>query len=312
MKTRFLKAITVLVLIFTLAFSLTGCEALDYREAIDRYNAGDFDAAIDMFYELGDYEDSAALFTRSHYMAAISRMEQGNFGEALPRFIKLGDYEDSADRAIECTYQLGVIAFDAGDLATAESHFQENPTYRQAQEYLRKINWQRFYDALSQKGEESGGSFTIQREQDGRSITVTADQASGSILFSVSISWEDGGKFHDDLTITFARDDLEATFVGNSSFAMDFLGNTIGSQQKSSGVLDISTLTADTQLVVSAFEKTMTDNQGKTANSTDPADSLMQEDMQKNFCILMTTVPQMLADEGMPHTLAEIGFSAMQ
>jgi len=312
MKTRFFKAITVLVLVSALAFSMTGCEALDYREALAQYNAGNFDAAIDMFHALGDYEDSAALFTRSHYLAAIQRMEAGNYAEALPRFIKLGDYEDSAQRVTECTYQLALAAFDAGDLATAESHFLEVPEYRQAPEYLRKITWQKFFDALSQKGAESGAAFTIQREQEGRTIGITTDQATGSVLFSIGIAWEDGGKFHDDLTVSFTRDNMEAAFTGTSSFSMDFLGSPIGSQQKSSGTLDIPSLTADTRLVVTTFEKTVTDNLGKTSTSTDPADSLMQDDMQENYRILMTAVPQILAEEGIPQTLAEIGFIAMQ
>ena len=39
MKTRFLKSFVCLMLVCALAFAMTGCEDLDYRDAVDLYNA---------------------------------------------------------------------------------------------------------------------------------------------------------------------------------------------------------------------------------------------------------------------------------
>ena len=128
MKT-ILRKLTVLVLAFLLMLSMTGCDNLDYREAVKLYNGRDYEAAAEMFYALGDYEDSKQLYTRCQYWMAVELMEQGVYSEALPRFLKLGDYEDSAQRAIECKYQRAIAEFDSGNLSDAENLFLEAPSF---------------------------------------------------------------------------------------------------------------------------------------------------------------------------------------
>ena len=304
MKTRLFRSALVLILICTLAFSLCGCDALDYRKAIALYNSQNYDAAIDAFYALGDYEDSSALFTRSHYLAAITRMENGNYEEVLPRFLKLGDYEDSAQRAMECNYQMALAAYESGDFCTARNFFQEVPEYRRTQEYLRRINWQSFFDELAAAG-------SLQREENGKTFSITADAATQQLVFFVGQSKDLGYRFHDDLTLTLSRDDGDAAFTANSTFVMAFLDSEIGSQQMASGKVAIATCTAETRLVPEKFEKTVNDNLGQTTTSTDPADSLMDGDLQENFRDLMTVIPALLADSGISLTLAEIGFISL-
>ena len=138
MKNTLFPKLLALVLILGILLSMTGCEAMDYRRAVDMYNRGSFDGAAELFAALGDYEDSRELVTRSHYWAAITRMEQGKFEEALPRFLKLGDYEDCPQRVTECKYQMAVARFEDGKLSEAESVFLEFPDYKQAPEYLRR------------------------------------------------------------------------------------------------------------------------------------------------------------------------------
>lgn len=312
MNTRILRSAAALMLVCVLMLSMTGCEKLDYREAIDLYNQGKFDAAIDAFYELGDYEDSAELFTRSHYWAAITRMEEGNYKEALPRFLKLGDYEDSAQRAIECKYQMAIAEFEAGKYTDAQIYFRDVADYKQTPEYLRRINWQLLFDAVASAGEESGGSFTLQKEQDGKVFSVTADMVEpDQLIFFVSCTEDLGYSFYDDLTLTLSRDSLEATFTASSTFTMELNGSRIGSQQKASGTVNIPTCTGETSLTPESFEKTVTDNQGNTSTSTDPADSLMDDAVAENLADLMAMIPELLAESGITLTLQDIGFSAI-
>lgn len=311
MKTRILKSAAVLMLVCVLAFSLTGCDKLDYREAIDLYNAGKYDAAAELFYQLGDYENSAELLTRSQYWSAITLMEQGNFQEALPRFLKLGDFEDSAQRVTECKYLLAIADFEADALADAEIGFLEIADYKQAPEYLRRITWQKLFDAVASAGAESGGSFTIQKEQDGKLFSVTADMAEpNQLILFVSNSKDMGYSFYDDLTLILTRDSLEATFSANSTFTMDYVDGQIGSEQKASGKVDISTCTAETVLKVDTFQMTSTDNLGATTTSDDPNHILMAEDMAENLTDLLTVIPALLTDSGVELTLQDIGFAA--
>ena len=301
MKNRFVRSFTVLLLAFALCLSMTGCSKQNYRKAINLYNEGDYDAAATLFSELGDYENSRELFTLSRYWEAISLMEDGSYSSALPRFIKLGDYEDSAERAIECKYQMAIEAYESGDFKTAEDYFLEQPQYRLTGEYLRRITWQKFFDAVTAAGS------SLQEEQDGIVLSVTAE-APDRLIFSVSVTTDMGYGFYDNLSLILTRDSLDADFTATSSFDMDFLGNLIGSVQTASGKVNISSCSAGTRLSVETFQITVTDNLGNTTTSEDPTDCLMGDAMAENLSVLLTRIPQLLADAGIELTLADIGF----
>ena len=308
MKTKLIRAIAMLVLMGMLALCMTGCQDLDYRKAVDLYNHGRFDAAAEMFYELGDYEDSADLFTLSHYWAAVSRMEAGKYKEALPRFIKLGQYEDSEARAIECKYQMAVAAFEDGNFNDAQNYFQDIADYKQSGEYLRRINWQALYDevvAINDIGrKENGKTFTIHPEPD------HPDQLRFS-FHDDPTGEEDPLCYRDQFHIILSKDSTMAVYTAHSYFAFEMNGSTIGSSQTADGKLDITTCTPETPLVLDTFELTGTDNHGNTLSSTDPADCLMYDTMQKNFAMLLTVVPQLLEEAGITVTLQDIGFDSL-
>ena len=311
---KLMKVATIVVLICVLLVSMTGCDALDYRDAIDLYNAGQYDEAADLFFELGDFEDSEALFTRSHYWAAVARMEAGNFSEALPRFIKLGSFEDSAQRVTECTYQLAIAAFDVGNFADATNYFAELADYRQTREYLRQINWQKLYDAISATGYNNGSGVILEKEVEGKRFSISAmhhDHSTQELVLSVSFGENDAFFYFDDLNITLTRDSTIAAFTAGSGFGMGFGDGQIGSTQSASGRLDITTCTPQTTLVVEDFTKHVEDNQGNLIDSKDPAGSLMNDVMAKNMSNLMTVIPMLLQETGIELTLRDIGFNAM-
>jgi len=311
MKTRFWKPVVCILLICMLAFSLTGCEELDYRDAVDLYNAGAYEAAAQKFAALGDFEDSAQLETRCYYWIAMKAMEYGRFDAALEQFLALGDYEDCPERVTECRYQLAVAAFDGGDLEAAERYFLQSPDYKQTREYCRQITWQKFFDAIAGKAPGEAESI-LSAEKDGHTIQVIARSAEvQEIVFSISAVKDMGYVFTDTLMLRFRRDSLQAAFAAESSFTMDFKGGQIGSHQTGSGTLDIPTFNGETPLVLESFGMTVTDNLGKSTSSTDPADCLMGEDIAENLALLMAAVPGILSEAGIPFTLADIGFAAM-
>lgn len=309
-----MKKLLTLLLACVFTLSLTGCDKLDYHKAVDLYNKGKFDAAAEIFSELGDYEDSAALSTLSHYWAAITLAEDGKHAEALPRFLKLGDYEDSAQRVTECTYQMAVSEFEAGNYTDAQIHFAEVADYKQASEYLRRINWQAMYEAISQIGFDAISGYSIEKEYDGKTYFLEAmhhDHATQELVLEVFESKKGDFDFSDGLKVTLTCDSTMATFEAGSGFGMDFLDDRIGSSQLGYGRLDITTCTPETTLVIETFEKHVDDNQGNYSYSTDPADSLMDEDMAENLTDLLTVIPQLLLDAGIELTLQDIGFYAL-
>ena len=303
MKTN-IRKLTAGLLAVLLVLSMTGCDSLDYREAVKLYNARDYEDAGEIFYELGDYEDSAALYTRCQYWIAVELMEKGIYSEALPRFLKLGDYEDSQARAVECKYQKAIAAFDSGNLNDAENFFLDAPDYKQTPEYLRRITWQKFFEELTAVG-------TLQLEDAGKVYSLSANAEKDQLVFFASDAKDMTYQFYDDLTLTLTRDSTEASFAATSTFDMAFKGSRIGSSQTGSGVVDVSTLTADTVLTLDTYEKTTTDHLGKTSTTTDPAENLMGGDMAENLSGMLSVIPTLLAEAGITLTLQDIGFAAI-
>lgn len=296
------RKLIALPLALLLTMSLPSCDSLSYREAVNLYNAQKYAEAAELFSQLGDYEDSAALFKRSRYWEAVKLMDLGDYSAALPRFIKLDDYEDSAQRLQECRYQLAVTAFENGEYDHAEKEFLDFSDYRQSPEYLRQINWQKFYDYVLAAG-------TVTAQQEDRTVRILADAAEPEkISFTAVWEKEMGYTFRDELTISVTRDSFEALFTANSSFTMDFKGKDIGSVQTAEGRFSITACTADMELTAEAFTMTVTDNQGKITNSQDPADGTMFPEMQENYTAIMAVLPQVLADSGLGIAPADIGF----
>lgn len=299
---KLLKAVTAVALICVLMVSMTGCDALDYRDAIDLYNAQDYAAAAEIFSALGDYENCPALYTDCQYWMAVSLAQQGNFREALPRFEELGNYENSAQWVTECQYQNAVNAFNENNLGDAEIFFGETMEYKSTGEYLRQIAWQKFFDALVEA--------PLQTETEGKSYTLAADVAANQLRFYVGAQTDSAFPSHNDLTLTLSRDSLIADFTATDAFSMDFRDDAIGSQQFISGRVDITTCTAETIPLMEVFEKTVQDNQGNTTTDTAPTDAAVTAVLE-NFRDMMTVIPVLITEAGFDLTLSDIGFSAM-
>ena len=300
---KILKAATLVAMICILMLSMTGCDALDYRDAIDLYNAGAYAQAAEMFAVLGDFEDSAHFEKLCHYWIAVDTMEAGDYEKAIPLLEAMNSYEDCEERITECNYQLALQSFGAGDFPTAESLFLLTPDYRRTPEHLRQITWQKFFDTVAEN--------PLQAEQDGKTYALTANAETSQLVFSMASQVDSGYTFSDSLTLTLVRDSFIADLTATDAFAMDFREDAIGTEQTMSGRVDITTCTAQTLPVIDTFQKTVKDNQGGTTTSEDLADSLMTEAMIQNFQSLMTVIPQMITEAGFELTLHDIGFSAM-
>lgn len=76
-----------------------------YNTGIAMLEAGDYDAALAIFEELGGYRDSANLIEEAHdqetYANATNYKNSGEYSRAIELFEQLGNYQDSQDRVIE-------------------------------------------------------------------------------------------------------------------------------------------------------------------------------------------------------------------
>ena len=314
MKAPIFRSFLLVMLILLLFTSLTGCEDMDYRDAIRLYNDGDYEAAAEIFYALGDFEKCPELYTDCQYWIAADLAEQGNFEKALPRFWKLGAYRNSTKWVTECKYQLAIADFDEGQYKDAELAFRKMPDYKQSAEYLRRISWQSLFEEILQKGVDQISASAIEVERDGKTYIISAVHCFGDVQdleLEVYQSKNDDFSMIDDLKITLTRDSTVAQFECGSDFGMDYLDGRMGSNQLATGKIDITTCTSETKLVMETFEMHVEDNQGKVTDSTDPADSSMNDAMAENLHDLLTVIPELLLESGITVTLQDIGFNAL-
>lgn len=79
-----------------------------YKKAENLVSNKEFDTAIEIFRELRDYSDSADKIRETRYKKAEDLVSNKEFDVAIEIFDKLGDYNDSTDRALNAKYQKAV------------------------------------------------------------------------------------------------------------------------------------------------------------------------------------------------------------
>ena len=147
-----MKIKRVLIILITLALMLLlcGCKSLDYKKAVELYNAGDYDAAQTVFESLEDYKDSKKYLgdirqiriTRT-YNEAVALYEQKEYYNAYELFKTVHAYENSSKYIAELEpilFNEAEQAFNIGDWKTAENYFktlkQSGYADNQIEEYL--------------------------------------------------------------------------------------------------------------------------------------------------------------------------------
>lgn len=89
-----------------LVAAFTGCDATEYKKAVELYESGQYAQAQTIFEELGEYEDSKTYAQDCRYMQGQALMESGKYEEAEEIFRKLGNYKDSKTYAQDCKWYL--------------------------------------------------------------------------------------------------------------------------------------------------------------------------------------------------------------
>lgn len=146
-----MKRISVLFFAVLMMISLTACKSDDYKEAMELYVNREYDAALVIFTELGDYEDSVNMVTKCRYAQAHLLMSDGMFEDARVIFEELGDYEDSAENIRECYYQQAIALMEDKHYDAAEELFTMLGDYKDSAEYANSMGWYLFTTYVAEK-----------------------------------------------------------------------------------------------------------------------------------------------------------------
>ena len=124
-----------------------------YYDAVSKNRAGEFDAAITLFTELGTFSNSAEWLTETQnakaYAAAASLMAFEKYEEAIAAFKALSGYRDSDAQITECSY-------------LRAEELRENGQYLEACNIYLKIKGYRDVDEIIEKDEDIASAVALQ------------------------------------------------------------------------------------------------------------------------------------------------------
>lgn len=236
-----------------------------YQEAMTLWEQDQFDAAIDAFVALGDYQDASDLVIAvqedkeetakmESYAQAMALLEAGDMEAAANRFEQLGDYKDSAELAKnarrELKYQQALDYLDEGqkshglaydlfvqlgdykDAATYADGFTERIVLKTSKSGNNHEEYEYFYDengydATKNWSDDYRKVVTIDGE---RTITEEYDER-GNMVFWSNLNAKGAG-YINRYTNTYNEDGT----IHSCTFSQVFVGKISGEEPQREAV----------------------------------------------------------------------------
>lgn len=105
--------ICISCVIFIIIFCFAGCKSDDYKSAVTLQEAGDYEAALEIYTALGSYKDSTDRASQCSiaisYQNAVELQSAGNYSDALDVFYTISGYQDTNERIAYCESMIAAI-----------------------------------------------------------------------------------------------------------------------------------------------------------------------------------------------------------
>lgn len=120
-----------------------------YQRAVALRENGQYDEAIAVFAELGDYGDTKTQIAETWYQKALLSRENGMYEYAYTIFSSLGDYSDAAQQLSETKYQQAVSLREAGKYESAIAVFTSLNDYRDSETQIEEMKQEKYQQAVT-------------------------------------------------------------------------------------------------------------------------------------------------------------------
>lgn len=306
-----MKRVVAVLLAAALCFGCAGCKVLDgvdYMKAMKQYEAGEYDSALAIFAELGNYADSqtmAALCKQFvDYAAAEQLYAAGNYREALPVYESLLLYEDSPVKAVLCRYALGEECAAAENYAEAVTWFESLGGYEGAPEKCRQARYLWLWQRLDQEGSvniklETGEKVTLSALKE-QKIRITY-RSEGSLLgmpYAYRVRFSFG----------YGEDPAKVTVKCES-----YAASTI--EETASGKFDRAGFTGSSLIELTSFSQTITvesQEEDPVSQTEELAEAVLVHtvlsDAQR---VAAENLTALLEQTGVAISLADLGFLSL-
>ena len=118
--------------------------SINYKKAEDLRAAGQYEAAVTAFTNLGTYRDAAEQICATYYAEGEAKRDVADWAGAIEAFTSAGDYEDSITQITETKYQQAKSLMEAKDYLGAATIFITIRDYKDVEALLVKTVEARF------------------------------------------------------------------------------------------------------------------------------------------------------------------------
>ena len=186
----------------------------NYNQAAEHMSNKEYELAVDVYAELGDYEDSAEKLKLAKYNLASQLEAQENYNEAKKIYTELGNYEDSMAKASSCTYNIALAMLDGGKFDEAKKLFESIPDYLDSKEKSKECDYQKGISYIDAK--EYATAIDI--------FTALGDysESKTKILDAKYKYVSDHPSKDDKTTIAYLKDLIEARYEDKSQLFVAF------------------------------------------------------------------------------------------
>lgn len=122
-----------------------------YNTATEALDNAKYDTAIQLFGELGDFDDAKTMLQEANYQKASNLISNGSYEEAFNLFTELSNYKDSESQALTCKYSLAEQLLNSGNYEAAEAILTSLEESSETTSLLLECQYQRAEQAFRDK-----------------------------------------------------------------------------------------------------------------------------------------------------------------
>ena len=143
-KTLTIAAVVLVVIACAIAWCIPNVIIPNnkYQQAVVLRENGQYEEAIAVFAELGNYSDAAQQLSETKYQQAMALRENGQYDDAIAAFAELDDYSDSKKQINETKYQQAVALRENGQYEDACTIFWSIADYSDAKTQFSETKYQ--------------------------------------------------------------------------------------------------------------------------------------------------------------------------
>lgn len=191
----------------------------NYSSAAQLMSEEKYADAVNVYAELGDYEDSEEKLKAAKYAYASQLEKEEKYEDAKAIYSELKNYEDSMAKVSSCTYNIALNALDSGKFDDAKALFESISDYADSKDKALECVYQKGISFVAEKKYAEAIEIFEGLENYSESKTKILDAKYKYVNDNLSKD--------DKTTIAYLEDLIEARYLDSVAIRRKLLGTTV-------------------------------------------------------------------------------------